>query len=516
MQNLKTISEKVFIGMNDKYPSHLLPSGVFSLIQNAIVDSGNIRKRNGTTATASALGAHPILGIDSYQPVAGTKYLFACLDGSSNAQLYYWTGTGNWTALGSANIAPGQSMNFVQASNILFGFNGTDVVTVDASLTYTKDPATVPLGKVAAWFHNYLFVGGTATNPNRLYFSNLGNPTVFSPSDFVDINPNDGDEITGMTVFNDQLYVFKNNTIWSISGFSGSTFSATTAAGQNTNSQIFGYGTPSHQSIVVTGKDMYYLSFSGGIPHFRSFVQTSFATSLEHGVVSWDVEGTMEGLSKAHMSAVAGIYDGKFVYWSVPDGASSSNNLILAFHPEVTRKSPYGIMRSWVKWTGINASQFALSDLSGQETIYYGDATTGGNVFRLNDPSVFTDNGVAVVMDVRSRDFQLGQSIKSKWKYIYFRFNTGSAGSLHLNARIDQAVDFTNQDIIALVGNSPGFGSFIFGTSVFGGQAVTTHRTTFAALTGHLLGIQFTESTSNACIVYDFEIMGLPKGLRAT
>lgn len=503
--------------MNDRFPSHLLPANIYQLLQNVVTDQSRIAKRQGTVAQGASLGAFAILGLSAYEPISGTKYIIACRNGTSNSQLYKYTGTGNFVAIGSANLTLLAPMNFVQAGNVLYGFNGTDAVSVDSALTVTKNPATVPLGKVAEWFHNYLFVANVSGFPNRIYWSDLGNPTNFTvATNFVDINANDGDQITGLVVFNDELYVFKNKTIWAITGFSGSTFSASTASGQNVNSKIFGYGTPSQQSIVVTGKDMYYLSFLGGIPHFRSFKQTTFSTTLESGIVSWDIENTMAGLNVSQLSLCAGIYDGKYIRWAVPNGGSANNNLVLVFEPNKIMKSKLAIMRSWVKWTGITPSQYTVSSISGSNQIYFGDATTGGFVFKENSGD-YTDNGTPVSMDVRSRDYMFDISKKHKAKYLYLRYKSGLAGTLAVNAREDQASTFTNQENLSLGGNSPGLGptgTFTLGVSTLGGSTVTTHRTTFQHLTGHMLGIQYTEATSSYCEIYDQQIYGYIKGLR--
>lgn len=516
MQNLSQLQETSFIGMNDNIPSHLLPPGVYQSVDNAILGNNRIEKRKGTDNVAASLGAFDILGLSAYEPSGGTKYQIACLNGSANARLYSWPGSGSFSAIGSANLTKDVQMNFVQASNRLFGFNGTEVVDVDSTLTVTRNRATVPQGKFGFWFHNYLFVANTTANPSRLEWSALGDPTTFSGTDFFDVNPNDGDEITGIGSLNDELYVFKKNSIWTITGWSGSTFDATTAAGQNTNSKLYGYGCVSHQSIINTGKDLYYLSFLGNVPHYRSFRLTEFAETIEQGIVSFDVEGTLDGVNKSQLSKTAGVYDGRYIYWSMPNAASLYNNLTLVFDPESKIKYNANTYRSWVKWTGITPSQYAISTISGRAKVYFGDATTGGFVFEQGT-STYDDNGVAIVMDVRSRDFILSEARKSKWKYIYLKYATGSAGVLKVNARIDKVVDFGLQESISLVGNSPGLGptgTFTLGVSLLGGAEVVKERVNLAKLVGTMLGVQFKESTANSCEILDYEVLGFKKGYR--
>lgn len=516
MQNLLKIEDTYLIGMNDKYPAQIIEPGLLALASNVIVDTGRISKRPGTNPVAASLGNFSILGLSAFEPVGGTKYLTSLRDGSSNAQLYTWSGSGNFSTLGSANITSGLQMNFAQAANFLYGVNGSDVVQIDSSLTYTHNPSGLPLGKVLKWFHNYLFIANTASFPNRIFWSNLGDPTAgyAAANQFVDINPNDGDEITALAVFNDDLYVFKHNTIWILSGFSGASFSTTAALAQNTNNLIYGYGTPAANSIVVTGKDMYYLSFAGNIPHIRSFSETQYATTLEQGVASFDIETTMSGLQMSQLKMTAGVYDGKYCYWSLPNGGSNTNNLVIVLEPTIKVKGKLMPHRSWVKWSGFNAAQFAVSDIGGQNAIYFGDATSTGNVSKMNY-ATYADNGIAVSMEVRTRDYQFDLARKSKFKYLYFDYETGSSASLQVNSRLEDSNAFANQQTISLQGNSPGLGSFILGASQLGGSSLTVNRTTLAASVAHHLQIQFLESTANPVKIQTLTLLGQLKGYRS-
>ena len=516
MRALSQFDENSFLGMNDRYPTHLLPTGVFQLAENVLVSDNKIEKRKGTDAVADSLGDFAILGGSAFEPSGGTKYHIVLFNGSSNSQLHSWAGSGNFSAIGSANLTKDVAMNFVQASNRLFGFNGLEVVDIDSSLTVTRNRSGVPTAKFGVWFHNYLFTANTASNPSRLQWSDIGDPTTFTVGNHFDVNPNDGDEITGLAIINDELFVFKKNTIWSITGWSGATFSATTAAGQNTNSKLFGYGAVSHQSIVNTGRDLYYLSFVGGIPAIRSFQQTLFAETIEQGVVSEDVETTLNGVNKAQLSKCVGVYDGKYIYWALPNGANTTNNLVLVFDPERRRKTTLGVLRSWVKWTGITPSQYWVSTISGQAKVYFGDATTGGFVFEQGT-STHEDNGTPVEMDVWTRDYMLSPVRKSKWKYIFVKYETGATGTLDVNTRIERADDFALTEAISLAGNSPGLGptgTFTLDESFLGGANTSIERCSPGKAVGNLFGIRFTEDSSSSCVMYDFQVLGYAKGIR--
>lgn len=524
MQNFDVrIQESIVIGMNDRLPSHELPVGVYQLLDNVLVGNNKIEKRPGSSGSVSVGTSTPMLGGSAFEPNGGTKVQIICVDGSANSQLYRSTDGITFTILGAATLTAGAQVNFIQASNILLGFNGVDALDYDGT-NVTFNRVGLPRGKFGVWFHNFLFIAGASGFPNRIYWSALGDPLDFSSpnssptgSGFVDVNANDGDFITGLAEFNDSLIVFKQYSTHVISGWSGDSFTTTTAAGQNTTTFAIGYGTPSHRSIVAAGSNLYYLSFIGGIPSIRKFERTIYGVIRDVGTVSREIEGTMSDLNVPSLSKASAIFDGKYLYWALPSGSSSVNNLVIVHYPEKKTQTSQGPMQSWVKWSsGITAVNFFVSTISGQSRLYWTSGSISGKVFVL-DSSVSTDNNNPIVLEVRTRDFVSDLARKTKWIYVYFKYDTGSDGILDVNARIDKVISFTNQEGVSLRGNSPGLGptgTFTLGVSKLGGAGIGKHRTTLAHMTGTLLGLQMRESSIHPLGLYDFEYYGQRKGLR--
>ena len=512
----KPIVESHFVGFNDTNPSELLTPGVFQVVQNAYVSDNKISKVPGSSSIAASIASQNIVGLSSYENIStSTKLIVACVNGVSNSRLYTWGGSGNFSAIGSANLTNSLPMRFEVANNILWGFNGAEEVDYDGT-TVTHNRSNVPLGYFPAWFHNYLFVANTTNYPNRLFWSNLGDPTTFSGSNYVDINPGDSDSITGLGMLQDELYVFKKETIWGVTGWSGSSFSSTTIATQNTNARIMGYGCISPDSIIGTGNDLYFFSFLGNVPVIRSLKKTINGVTLGGGVISEDIAGTMGSINLNALTAIQGIFDGRYAMWSVPTGSSTTNNLIIVLDTWGIGTHKGVTTYPWTTMNGKNAGRFILSSISGKELPYFSDTAASGLVFKF-DSSIHSDNGSPVVMDVKTRDFMIDPSRKNKWKYLYFKYLTGSAGSLQVNARIDQAASFGTQAIQSLQGNSPGLGptgNFTLGVSVLGGQMTSKSRVTFAQLVGTMLGVEFKEATSSPCTIYEYSIYAIPKGLR--
>lgn len=513
--NTKPIEESVFYGYDDTHPLELLPKGFFTKADNVFVTDDKITKVFGSSTIAASILAQPFNGFDSYENISSsTKYLVVNINGASNAQLYSWNGSGNFTGIGSANLTNSKMMDFEVANNILFGFNGIEEVDWDGT-TYTKNRSGVPLGKFAKWFHNYLFVSNTSSQPNRLFWSDLGDPKTFTGANFVDVNPGDSDQINCMALIQDELLIFKRNTIWAITGFSGTTFSATTIATQNTNSRIFGYGTMSPYSVVPVGNDVYYFSMLGSTPVIRSFYKTINSITLSGGIISDNIKATLDNITKANLSNIVGTFDGRYCYWGIPTAGSATNNQVIALDTwKINKKKniyPFTTM------SGKNISFFANSTIPGFSTVYFTDASlTSGLVFKF-DTSVSTDNGANIKMDAITRGMMYHPDRKSHWKYVYMKYNTGVASSVTINAKTDFVATFSKQGTLALAGNSPGLGptgTFTLGVSVLGGAVTNSSRITLAQQVGKVMQLEFTETSANAVTLYEYSVYGRTKGLR--
>ena len=520
MQTFRTkpIIESEFLGYDDLHPSQLLSPGKFQVADNVLISDNKIKKVTGSTAINSvAVAAFPFNGLSSFEKIStGDKWLVATVNGASTASVYQSTG-GNFTKISAANTFTNNARVYTAVANdLIFGFNKHEEFDWDGT-TFTKNRSGIPLGNFAQWFHNYLFVASTSANPNRLFFSNLGVPTTFTGSDYVDINPGDSDSCMGLGMLQDELFFFKKNTIWSITGWSGTTFAATTIAAQNTNVRLFGYGCIAPGSILSVGNDIYFLSFLSGTPQIRSLKKTQFAATLGGGIISYDITGTMATINKSYMSNTVGVFDGRYCYWAITTGSSTTNNKIIVLDTWGIRKLKGVTVYPWTTMSTKNAAFMTISTLSGAAITYYATtSSTSGLVYKF-DSSVYTDEGTNITMTATPRSFMLDPSRKTKWKYLYIKYDTGVNSSLNVKSRVDLSADYTLQEAVSLSGTSPGLGptgTFTLGTSTLGGNSIQKHRVTFAQMSGTILDVQFTETSANAVGIYEMSLYGNPKGLR--
>ncbi len=605
MQQLPVrIVERQFYGYNDLLPPQEIPAGFFAKADNVLVSDNKISKVPGTTAIAPSVVSQAAQGLAVFENyTSASKSIVAVYNGASNASWYQWSGSGSFSAIASSNVlANNTPFFFEQAANKLFGVNGTEVGDWDGT-TFTHNRTGFPKGRYLTWFHNYLFVGNVASFPSRLFWSALGDPTLFDGSilgitinsggvgynvgdvlailggngvqatvsvttvssgvitaislltagsgyvagsaskttyvstastnlntgsgatiditvnagtaqNFVDINAGDSDQIMGLGAIQDQLVVFKRETIWSVTGFSGSTFSAATAAATNTNNRIIGYGCIAPGSIVSTGNDIYFMSFLGDVPHIRSLKITQYATTLGGGIITHDITGTMKTINLNALSAVQGIYDGRYIRWALPTGSSTTPNMEIildTYNITVIKK----ITRyPFTSRSGINPTYYTTSTISGSSKVYFTDTGTSGLVFKV-DSAASSDNGNSITMDVITRGYLPDPARKQKWKYLKAKFDTGNAAHLYISANVDNQGSIL-QSRVYLGAPLAGLDTFILDMNTLGG-GTTDHATVpLAKLTGYMIQHEFFESSTLAQTLYEFETYALSKPLRSS
>ena len=184
-----------------------------------------------------------------------TKLLMCSIDGD----VYSMTTGGALTQRFNGTAATIWSMEQATDStnaNKLWMMNGTDAAQKwDGAAAGTSAwSGSPPAGNMIRVWKNRMIVSGVAAAPQRLYFSDIGNPESFPANNFIDIKSTDDDldPVTWLEVVGDYLIVFKRNSVWRV--FDPTTF-------ENTR-----VGTPGclgrFQSAVVNGR-LYYFHSSG-------------------------------------------------------------------------------------------------------------------------------------------------------------------------------------------------------------------------------------------------------------
>jgi len=174
---------------------------------------------------------------------------------------------------------------------------------------------------------NFHWAAGDVATPSRLYFSAQLNPEdwVGGDSGSIDIDPNDGDEITGIISHKGELWVFKGphkGSIHRISGTSPADFSRTTF--------IEGVGAVWQNSIFRHGDDIGFLWSDGSI---RSLSATDAFGDFRESSLTFPIQTFLdERLNFNRLKHAVATTDGSGgkVFITLPIDSSVTNNVILA------------------------------------------------------------------------------------------------------------------------------------------------------------------------------------------
>lgn len=506
MQNLLRYSEREFNkGYNDTLKPEILPSGYAADALNCILERDTIEKRTGYSLIGNDVGDKRGLGLAAYEDSSGTKRLVAAWDDAAgnNSRLMAWTGSGNFTNIsGATSLTADTDINFEMAADALYTFN-----QVDGSLKYDGSSASaassIPVTLYAKWYHNYMFVAGNSSNPNRLYFSNVDDPDTWDAADYIDINPNDGDEITGLHVLGDELVITKRNRVWVLTGFTTASFAVTDIA-----ERITGFGGIAHRSMANIGNDLFFLSFIGDVPHIRSLQRTRYSVNIAGGIVTDDIQGTMEGLNSAQLDRAASIFDGRRLYMAIPNASDTYNSLVLVYDT---------IHKGFTRWTGINPSNWVISTIGGKQEIYFQEASADSKVYKLDSST--SDNGAAIDFQYKTRAFvcrggrgDIKGDTKAKWKYLYMTADSGSDVDITIQASPDT---YTFEDEATF--NTQGSSSVLPFTlpQPFGVPDMVRERVNIGRNPSHLMQFLFKQSEADKDVsIREYSVLFQPKRLR--
>lgn len=467
MNDIRIAKDRYFVGYNDTEPPENLPPGYLADAVNCFCRTGAIEKRMGYTMVGSDLGSNACQGIKGVQFADGTKEVL----GIFNGLIYKWTGSGSWASLsGSYTLATSGLIDIVVANNAVYFFDGTNTVP-KYNATTVSTVAAIPLGKYARWFHNQMHVAGIAATPNRLKSSEIGDPETYTGgnSSSLDVNPNDGDIITGLSELNNELMVFKRNRVWSMSGFGTAALTLS-----NLNERLNSIGTLSHFSIVNTGKDLLYTGFLGDKPVIRSLQITRFGTILDDGIISTDIEGTLGGINKSKLDISSGIFDGRYAWFAFANSSSTYNNLAVTYDTQGVRDVNGKNRKGWTRHTGINAASFDSFAVGTQPQLYFGEASADSKGYVFDTST--SDNGTAISFSVTSRRYEGGNmDIRKKFKYL----TVWAEESGDYNVTIDKSVDgfgFDNLGTLNLGGSGSVFDNIVLDVSRLGTTDVKRDR----------------------------------------
>lgn len=211
-------------GINAKASALLLKDNECELCVNFHLDkTGAITKRKGYVRYASqpATGKtiNGLYQFNDTSAAVGVQLMVANNAGNTQGVIYY-NSAGTWTAAKTNDTANLRS-RFSTFVDYVFRTNGVDVVASSADgITWgtTNAPATITPRFTSVFTDRvYLARGSAANTKSRVWFSSLPAAGVITwnlTDDWFDVNPDDGDEITGLENNGNRLLIFKAESLY--------------------------------------------------------------------------------------------------------------------------------------------------------------------------------------------------------------------------------------------------------------------------------------------------------------
>jgi hypothetical protein len=396
-------------------------AGVYLLAENQAKDArnyrpspvGGLRKREGfesfSTPTSLLDSIHTLFPCNT-----STKSLIAVgkQAGASNDRIIKIDTGGTGSTLEST-LTQGKRWSFCQAPintlGPIFGVNGTSTPQswdgAAASMTdWTATTGTVPSSARFLIYHaDRIWATGSETDSlsGRVWYSGLTASAVPGPDprnwdtdNYVDIEPQDGEFITGIGEVGPYIVAFKPRNTYVITD-------PVTGAWRQISNET---GCIAHRTIQQTPAGTFFLSEDVGV-----CVTNGQGIDADIGAAVWPFIEEAAKTNPASLHNACGAYFDDAYWLSIPYGASGANDLLLEYD-----------LRGGGWWPHSQASNdFALQDPVGTPKLYSIDPSAA-RVHRVLAPGIYADNGSA---------YTGGTYIKTA----YFPW-----GEPHLNKRVNQ------------------------------------------------------------------------------
>lgn len=395
-------------GWNNLISDNLIDDKEASSLENIMyVESGAPAKTYGFTEVGTGLTNAP-RGIGFYNDTANSNRYLLTVDGTG---LKYLNGS-SWDSIAGAAFDAASQINMTQALGQMFIWDGESGGAQLAALVLSR-PGTMPKAKFSVFYNGYHVAAGVNGQLNRLYISvstdaadftnaattlhnatEVPGGTVFAGSgaNFVDINKNDGDKITGLAKFQDALIVFKERSVFQL------TFDATgtPVVAAVTKS----YGCVGHRSMDNVDNDIFFLSRNGvyvlgNEPNYFNVIRTNELSSRIHP--------TIETINPSNFNKATALFNQYIFYLAVPSGGVSANNAVITYDRRFQAFS-------WL--THMTPECFTVfTDATNTDIVYFTDANSA-KVYKFN--SNYDANGAAISAQWTSKAFDMGDFSRYK------------------------------------------------------------------------------------------------------
>ena len=466
-------------GLNTLISDNIINDQEASDLENIeFTESGVPSKAPGYTAVGTGLTNAP-RGLGNYVDTSLNRRLLT-VDGTG---LMYLNGT-TWTSISGASFSSTAQINFTQARGKMYIWDGTSGGAELSSLTLSR-PGTMPKARFSIFYSGYHICSGVDTQENRIYISTssdasdfTNDPSVTDPTpdnstdvpgatvftgtgtgsaiaQFVDINKNDGDKITGFAKFGEALIIFKERAIFQL------TFDSTGVPVVQAVTKS--YGAVSHRSIENVDNDVFFLTRNGVYvlgyePNFTNIIRTNELSARVNPII--------QTVNEQQFEKATALFNQYVYYLGIPTAGSTTNNMTLTYDRRYLAFS---------KWTHVLPESITLFvDSNNDESVYF-TSTTTNKIYKLT-PGTYSADGSAISARWVSKAFDLNDfSSYKRWIDTTILFRQLS-GQITIEIITDGDVISKTSTVSAI--SSDGVGYYMWGEGQFGESVSDTGSST--------------------------------------
>lgn len=425
-------------GQVEKLNDNILPDNAAHECRNFISSRfGGLSKRNGQEKLNTAPLPATIQGLHPYYfPSSDTRYLIAMSQGLG----FLWNGSeftalsfdGASSAIGEASfpligtslwaetmfdhpmsifpLNPSEPTLFADSVNYLIGMNGVNAPWKwDGSIITTLTNAPTK-GRYPVLHKEKLFCVDT-DDPSTLVWSESFDPEDWPAINYWDVTKGDGDEVTALIKFVDDLLVFKNRSLHALKGTSLDDFSM-----QEISSYV---GCVGPRAVTVHDLKVYFVS------EYGLYVSNGMNVLNISEMV---IPDTWESVNKEYLHRAAVTTWDDMIWISVPTGVSTVNNLVLLYDPK---------KQSFWPMDTIGASCYSYyNDGTGDGVRLYAGSPSAGYV-NIQDEGT-EDNSVAIDAYWRGKFFDMGTpEIEKKSRKVFVQDSPDTAEVADVSVCLD-------------------------------------------------------------------------------
>ena len=364
--------------------STLYPEGALTSAVNVHFDRmGGITQRNGATVIGLNLAGTCYGVYNAMFSNSGSNRLISVFSDGTYNKAYIWQG-GTWVASLGGDTKDLKTRFATFGDNVI-RVNGTDNMKCwdGGSLWITTgDPINVDdiAGTATAYievFKNKVYTAGNSTKPDRLFYSSVvssaGNITWDPSNDWIDINPNDGENISALKRYATELLVFKPNYIYRF---------RTEAIEPDPLVKV---GTRSQESIVEGKNGLYFCHDTGFYKYTGGYPEE----------ISRPISDFIDAMNVSNAESVVAWKDNDHIYFSIGDVTVSGTdytNVVIRY----TESS-----QVWTIYSYATQPTYATD---------YDDGTTLFRVWGDDAGRIFKDN-----LGTADRITAISHNFETKW-----------------------------------------------------------------------------------------------------